>query len=72
MLNAPILNTSSDGFQVMKLKIFIVLLIYLVALEILDYLVFLDIKSEVHDITVLHHVFLTLNAHLTGLANGGF
>jgi len=79
MLNAPILKTSSDGFQVMKLSnsIIVFLVFYLVflgdldGLDYLDFLVYLDIKSEMHDIAVLHHIVLTLDAHLTGLANGG-
>ena len=65
MLNAPILNTSSDGFQVMKLSNSVIVFF-------LDFLDCLDIKSEVHDIAILHHIVLTLDTHLAGLTNSGF
>lgn len=32
----------------------------------------LHVEQEVHDVTVLHNIFLTLNIHLSGLTHSGF
>ena len=55
--------------------VFLVLLVLLVLLVILELLVFLDllglnIKPKVHDVSILYHVFLSLDTHLTSFLDG--